>query len=362
MIKTKKVLVLHIKRSGFQKKHTRWENYKIYFLNFWFYDIVASDLDKKGNVIVKKIKNKEKIDEVIKIIKESGFDAVFCESAEAFLIQFVMIKKKLKLPPFMIGDFDRLERANTFCQWVEKIYNENPFDMIVENPSNFWFYSVSSDIEIYYRVGIDKKRLFYTPSSLYCHDEFLADKKGYAKSMKINLKHPLIKSVKDKIVACGNNNRDYETLIKSVRGLSFDFHIFCNLQRYKFGNIPKNVHIHSPVSLKLFYQVLSVSNFVVLPLHKINRSPGIATAGIVIGLGKPIIVTDVESIRDYVIDGYNGILVKPYDEQEMKKAILFLYENKNEIERMGKNSLALNKKLDKIFVKNSMRLFKQATK
>jgi len=54
--------------------------------------------------------------------------------------------------------------------------------------------------------------------------------------------------------------------------------------------------------------------------------------------GKPVIATNVGGIPEVVKHKINGLLVKPGNVSELKNALLYILENKNEAKRMGNNA------------------------
>ncbi len=60
----------------------------------------------------------------------------------------------------------------------------------------------------------------------------------------------------------------------------------------------------------------------------------------------PVIASNVQGILDIVIDGYNGILVDPFDDVETSKKIISLIENEEELKKLGKNCLNFIKDFD----------------
>ena len=53
--------------------------------------------------------------------------------------------------------------------------------------------------------------------------------------------------------------------------------------------------------------------------------------------GVPIVASKVGGIPDVVKDGWNGLLVPPGDSDALANAIIYLLENEDIRERMGKN-------------------------
>ncbi|MBT9151423.1 MAG: D-inositol 3-phosphate glycosyltransferase [candidate division WS2 bacterium] len=53
--------------------------------------------------------------------------------------------------------------------------------------------------------------------------------------------------------------------------------------------------------------------------------------------GVPIVASKIGGVPDVVKDGENGLLVQPKDYEALADAIIYLLENEDERERMGKN-------------------------
>lgn len=56
---------------------------------------------------------------------------------------------------------------------------------------------------------------------------------------------------------------------------------------------------------------------------------------------RPIITTDVPGCRETVVDGYNGFIIPLNDVDKLFEKMEYFIENKNKIEKMGKNSYNL---------------------
>ena len=76
--------------------------------------------------------------------------------------------------------------------------------------------------------------------------------------------------------------------------------------------------------------------------------------------GRAIITTDVPGCRDTVVDGVNGILIKPKDVNSLKKAMRWCIENADYLERMGTSSRKLAE--EKFDVRDVNNLMLQAMK
>jgi glycosyltransferase involved in cell wall biosynthesis len=80
-------------------------------------------------------------------------------------------------------------------------------------------------------------------------------------------------------------------------------------------------------------RVLSIFDIFCLP--SLNEGMGRVLLE-AMALGKPIVASDVGGIPDLIIPGKNGFLVPPQHPEELAKQILFLIENREEREKLGR--------------------------
>ena len=78
------------------------------------------------------------------------------------------------------------------------------------------------------------------------------------------------------------------------------------------------------------------SSLVVLPYIEASQS-GVVPAAY--SFGKPVVVTDVGSISEAVIEGKTGLIVPPRDVEKLAEAIVYLLKHKKKREDMGKRAL-----------------------
>ncbi len=63
-------------------------------------------------------------------------------------------------------------------------------------------------------------------------------------------------------------------------------------------------------------------------------------------MGKPIISTDVDGLREVIEDGKTALVVPPKDVKVLAQKIIYLLKNKEEAERLGANAREEGKKYD----------------
>ena len=89
------------------------------------------------------------------------------------------------------------------------------------------------------------------------------------------------------------------------------------------------------------HELYKKTHVAILPSYREGLPKGLLEAS---AFGKPIITTDVTGCRDVVVNGKNGILVKPKNSDELFFAMKKMLENKKIRLAMGKEGRNLIKK------------------
>ncbi|KAF0219930.1 MAG: group 1 glycosyl [Geobacteraceae bacterium] len=80
------------------------------------------------------------------------------------------------------------------------------------------------------------------------------------------------------------------------------------------------------------------ANIVVLPYTDATQS---GVAAYAVNYGRPVVASDVGSLREMVFDEHNGLLVPPCNSLELAKSLLRLLTNEKDACRMGRNGFLL---------------------
>ncbi len=134
------------------------------------------------------------------------------------------------------------------------------------------------------------------------------------------------------ILSCGRSNRDYDFLYNALKDKDYILNIIsdeCKLKNYK------NVTIYNDVIGQDYLNMLSKAYLVVIPLKDENISSGQLVILQAMQLGKPIICTSSEAVKEYIKDGVNGFIIKK-DENKLLEKIEELYSNKELYDRISK--------------------------
>jgi len=139
------------------------------------------------------------------------------------------------------------------------------------------------------------------------------------------------------IISAGRTGRDYSTLLRAAEKIPYQFKIVAGLN-FRNSQMPNNVSVVHNIPLNDFLELIANAKFVVLPLMDKPISIGQTVLLQSMAMGKAIIATRNAGTWDYLDNNVNSILVPPYDEKSLCKAILFLLDNPSEIIRLGNNA------------------------
>lgn len=192
---------------------------------------------------------------------------------------------------------------------------------------------------------------FFTCSTTYSY--FGSDTEFYKKTIPGN--------EEDYVFSVGaDQGRDFKTLIAAARALPDIKFVIATKEKFLKGiNLPNNVEFLgfvSPLKLRELYQK---AKFVVISLYSDrlkgeNTVPISPTAGGIvlsdcISLGKPVIISNMKYVTEYVKPNRDAIVVPCEDMAEMKKAIKELWNNKERRIALAEN---ISKLRDKFNIRN----------
>lgn len=110
------------------------------------------------------------------------------------------------------------------------------------------------------------------------------------------------------ILSCGRSNRDYNFLYNALKDTNYKLDIIsdeCNI----YTNC-SNITIHNNINGQAYFEMLNKCYIVVIPLENKKISSGQLVCLQAMQLGKPVICTESDTIRDYIQDGINGFIIE----------------------------------------------------
>lgn len=148
------------------------------------------------------------------------------------------------------------------------------------------------------------------------------------------------------VCSVGQEMRDYPTLIKAMEGIDIPCHIATGEFYGKYHKSSKYVdhaqHLPSNITVGKLNNVelrslYSRSRFVIIPLLPSETDNGVTAIEESMAMGKAVICSRTQGQVDIIQEGKTGIYVPVSNPMAMREAILYLWNNPNVAEEMGRN-------------------------
>jgi hypothetical protein len=117
----------------------------------------------------------------------------------------------------------------------------------------------------------------------------------------------------------GRTNRDFATVLEA------DFP----------AHVPEHVSIYRDISSESFERLIQEARIVVMALKRPDISSGQVVLNSAMQSAKPVVVTAIAGIDDYVTSGKDAILVAPGDVNDLKAKLALLLENPEQRKELG---------------------------
>lgn len=141
--------------------------------------------------------------------------------------------------------------------------------------------------------------------------------------------------IKGQYISAGRSNRDYDFLIGAWRTIDAKLSVICDNASF---NSEENITVYRNSHGRDYLRRLGRSYATIIALDDENISSGQLVVLQSFMLGKPVIVTDNKTIRQYVEDGVNGLIINK-DRASLQKAIDHL-NNEGLYHAMSQNARA----------------------
>jgi glycosyltransferase involved in cell wall biosynthesis len=140
------------------------------------------------------------------------------------------------------------------------------------------------------------------------------------------------------ILASGRSYRDYGILARAVEGTDVCVKVSSRPFNLAGINLPQNMESMGWLDYRVLLDYLYGSSFYVVPLQTISFAGGDSSLLHAMSFGKAVVATRAPSTETYIEHGQTGLLVEPGNVEEMRQAILYLWQNPDEALRMGKEA------------------------
>jgi glycosyltransferase involved in cell wall biosynthesis len=145
----------------------------------------------------------------------------------------------------------------------------------------------------------------------------------------------------DFILAVGKEQRDYKTLARAVAETGLKLIVVASSPWSTFPvefNGNHDIKIMKDLTFRELRSLYARARLVVVPLFEVDYAAGVNTVLEAMAMAKAVIITRTPGIRDHVLNAETGLFVSPENPEEMKEKILSLWENPNELARLGGNA------------------------
>jgi len=275
------------------------------------------------------------------------YNACACDSNDALLLQFFAKKSGAGQVPFFINEVDKFEMAGWVNNFIRNYYKEDFLKEFIESPLNHWMHIIKGRKEFYTSLGIDENNLFYLPMSEAAIEFTLPgffNKRRFAANGTQG-------RFKDKIIAAGTHNRDFNTLTQAAAAADIEVHIITNLKLNPPIDAP-GVIWHDSLPENDFIQAIKDAKCMVIPLHIDNRASGQMGCAIAMRMGKAVVTTRCESLSDHIIHGETGFLYESGSVEELSSLLARIGESPDELRIIGDNAQKKEISLSAIASKN----------
>lgn len=153
-------------------------------------------------------------------------------------------------------------------------------------------------------------------------------------------------SIQSYILTVGKYGRDFDTIVSAIKDTPYQLKIATKPALTKhLEPLPPNVSskLYTPHEMKDLYAQANIV-IVAVKTKYTTDSVGTLSVGEAMAMKKAVIATDTASMRSYIENGVNGILVKDGDVEEMRKATIELMENHEKREMIAQNGLEFAKR------------------
>ncbi|MEI8166001.1 MAG: glycosyltransferase family 4 protein, partial [Chloroflexales bacterium] len=150
--------------------------------------------------------------------------------------------------------------------------------------------------------------------------------------------------IRKQICSAGMAARDYATLVAATDGLEIDVKIAADSPWFKHAlnirhdSLSSRVEARSYESYFMLRQLYAESQVVVVPLLNVNFSAGYTVILEAMAMGKAVIATKIAQRDDFIVDGWNGLYVRPGDVADLRTKLQFLIDNPEQAKWLGANA------------------------
>jgi glycosyltransferase involved in cell wall biosynthesis len=153
--------------------------------------------------------------------------------------------------------------------------------------------------------------------------------------------HPLKVENNGYILAVGQEQRDYQTLAQAVAGTDLKLVIVASSPWSTHQNHiseAQKATVLSHIPYQDLRRLYAEARLVIVPLFDVDYAAGVNSALEAMAMGKALVISHTRGISDYVVPNETGVCVSPTNVPELRDAILSIWEQPEELARLGANA------------------------
>jgi glycosyltransferase involved in cell wall biosynthesis len=152
---------------------------------------------------------------------------------------------------------------------------------------------------------------------------------------------PIDNHIENYILAVGQEQRDYKTLIDAIEGTGIELVIVASSPWSKFNlEIAKkpNVNLVSNIPYTEIRDLYRGAKIIVVPLFENNYGAGLNTMLESMAMAKTLVVTKTCGIDNYVLHDETGLYAAPGNTGQLRDQLLMLWDADEKRKRLGSNA------------------------
>lgn len=143
------------------------------------------------------------------------------------------------------------------------------------------------------------------------------------------------------ILAVGQEQRDYKTLLQAISGTGLKLVVVASSPWSSYQNDveqTEKVTTLRNIPYQKLRDLYARARLVVIPLFDVDYAAGVNSVLEAMAMGKPVITSRTKGITDYIRDNETGRYASPGNFLELRETILSLWEKPAELNRLGENA------------------------
>ena len=143
------------------------------------------------------------------------------------------------------------------------------------------------------------------------------------------------------IMAVGQEQRDYQTLLDAIAGTKIKLIIVASSPWSKFSldvTENSNVKLVRNIPFTELRDLYRDARIVVVPLFENSYGAGLNVLLEAMAMAKPLIVSETTGVCNYILQGETGLYVSPGNSDELREQLLILWEDSDKRRHLSSNA------------------------